>query len=97
MNVISSWVIYQPMHIKPAKALSCHITDIEGGVLLSCADTLAFGLVLACEKLEKNLPSSPKIVISHNDRSDVFAIHSSSTEQLVNNNNKPQPSADSEK
>ena len=81
------------MHKKPAQALCFNVTDTEGSVLLSCADTIALTLVLASDKLDKKLLSGAKIVISK-DWALVFTINAkaqgSSTEQPVNSH-KPQP------
>ena len=70
------------------KPLSFGVSDIEGSVFLSCPDTFALGLVIANDKLDKKLPGSAKIVISHADRSDVFTIskktQTGSAEQPVN-------------
>ena len=62
------------MNNNPAQALSFHVTDIAGCVLLSCADIIALGLLWTTGKLDKFLHSGAKIVISQAYRSDVFTF-----------------------
>ena len=50
------------------QSLTFNGTDIEGSVLLSCADTFALGLVLASDMLDKKLLSSAKTVFNKSAR-----------------------------
>ena len=71
-------------HNKMTTAISVNFTDIEGSRLYSYTDTLALQLVLASDKLDISIPSSAKLVISQDNRSDVFTTskktHGNSTD-----------------
>ena len=43
-----------------SQILTFNITDLEGSVLFSCADTLSLGLLKATDKLNKNYVVVPK-------------------------------------
>ena len=64
MNVIASCVLYHHTHTQEdiTQALSFNVTDIEGSVLLSCADMLVLGLVLTSEKLDKSSLGMPNLL-----------------------------------
>ena len=47
-------MIYCHAYNRTTQTLKCNMTDIEGCVPFSCMDALAFGLVLASDKLNKN-------------------------------------------
>ena len=85
MNVIVSWVIYHYVHNKTSHTLYFDVIDLEGSVLLSYADIHALGLELAGNKMDKNIPSGAKLVISQADRSDVFTTNKRSRATVLTN------------
>ena len=55
--------------------ISPNITDINGNMLLSCADTHALVLALSSAKMDRKIPSGAMVVISKADRYDVYAVN----------------------
>ena len=72
MNDIRSFVFYDHVHNEATQALCFNVTDKEGSVLLSCADTFVPGSVLARDKLDIMILSDAKQVISQDDKSYLF-------------------------
>ena len=58
------WVSLGHVNSNSVWTLNFNVTGIKGNVLISYVDTLALGIVLASNKLDKTLPCGAKIIIS---------------------------------